>query len=231
MGAVGALLMALMRRRLDMPLLKHALQSTARLSTFVLFILIGSTLFSFTFIAVDGQLWVEHLFDKLPGGQIGFLLFVNLMVFVLGFFLDFFEIAFILVPLLAPVAEKLDINLIWFGVMLAMNLQTSFLTPPFGFALFYLRSVAPAKPFLDRVTGRETEGVKTMDIYRGSIPFVLIQLFMLTLLLVFPEIVTFSLDKPVEFDPNSMQLEIPGSFGGGWNDGGGNGGGAGNGGW
>ncbi|MGQ5489127.1 TRAP transporter large permease [Thauera sp. ZXT1-4] len=231
MGAVGALLMALMRRRLDMPLLKHALQSTARLSTFVLFILIGSTLFSFTFIAVDGQLWVEHLFDKLPGGQIGFLLFVNLMVFVLGFFLDFFEIAFILVPLLAPVAEKLDINLIWFGVMLAMNLQTSFLTPPFGFALFYLRSVAPAKPFLDRVTGRETEGVKTMDIYRGSIPFVLIQLFMLTLLLVFPEIVTFSLDKPVEFDPDSMQLEIPGSFGGGWNDGGGNGGGVGNGGW
>ena len=235
MGAVGALLMALMRRRLDMPLLKHALQSTARLSTFVLFILIGSTLFSFTFIAVDGQLWVEHLFDKLPGGQIGFLLFVNLMVFVLGFFLDFFEIAFILVPLLAPIAEKLDINLIWFGVMLAMNLQTSFLTPPFGFALFYLRSVAPAKPFLDRVTGRETEGVKTMDIYRGSIPFVLIQLFMLSLLLVFPEIVTFSLDKPVEFDPNSMQLEIPGSFGGGWNDGGGNGGGngggAGNGGW
>jgi TRAP-type mannitol/chloroaromatic compound transport system permease large subunit len=219
MGAVGALLMALVRRRLDLPLLKHALESTARLSTFVLFILIGSTLFSFTFIAVDGQLWVEHLFDKLPGGQVGFLIFVNLMVFVLGFFLDFFEIAFILVPLLAPIAEKLDINLIWFGVMLAMNLQTSFLTPPFGFALFYLRSVAPTKSFLDRVTGRQIEGVTTMDIYRGSIPFVIIQVIMLTLLLVFPEIVTFSLDKPVLVDPDSIQLEIPGSFdGGGWGD-------------
>ncbi|HRP24717.1 MAG TPA: TRAP transporter large permease subunit [Thauera sp.] len=219
MGAVGALLMAVVRRRLDFATLKRALESTAQLSTFVLFILIGSTLFSFTFIAVDGQIWVEHLFDKLPGGEIGFLLFVNLMVFVLGFFLDFFEIAFILVPLLAPVAEKLDINLIWFGVMLAMNLQTSFLTPPFGFALFYLRSVAPVSSFLDRVTGKRVEGVKTMDIYRGSIPFVIIQLIMLGLLLAFPQLVTFSLDKPVQFDPDTMQLEIPGNFGGGgWDD-------------
>ncbi|MFU2489381.1 TRAP transporter large permease [Thauera sp. WH-1] len=219
MGAVGALLMAFVRRRLDFATLKRALESTAQLSTFVLFILIGSTLFSFTFIAVDGQIWVEHLFDKLPGGEIGFLLFVNLMVFVLGFFLDFFEIAFILIPLLAPVAEKLDINLIWFGVMLAMNLQTSFLTPPFGFALFYLRSVAPVGSFLDRVTGKRVEGVKTMDIYRGSIPFVIIQLIMLGLLLAFPQLVTFSLDKPVQFDPDTMQLEIPGNFGGGgWDD-------------
>ena len=219
MGAVGALLMAFVRRRLDFATLKRALESTAQLSTFVLFILIGSTLFSFTFIAVDGQIWVEHLFDKLPGGEIGFLLFVNLMVFVLGFFLDFFEIAFILIPLLAPVAEKLDINLIWFGVMLAMNLQTSFLTPPFGFALFYLRSVAPVGSFMDRVTGKRVEGVKTMDIYRGSIPFVIIQLIMLGLLVAFPQLVTFSLDKPVEFDPDTMQLEIPGNFGGGgWDD-------------
>ncbi len=219
MGAIGALLMALVRRRLDFPTLKRALESTAQLSTFVLFILIGSTLFSFTFIAVDGQLWVEHLFDQLPGGEIGFLLFVNLMVFVLGFFLDFFEIAFILVPLLAPVAEKLDINLIWFGVMLAMNLQTSFLTPPFGFALFYLRSVAPVGSFIDRVTGKRTEGVKTMDIYRGSVPFVIIQLIMLGLLIAFPQLVTFSLDEPVEFDPATMQLEIPSNFGGGgWNE-------------
>ena len=220
MGAVGALLMAVVRRRLDFQTLKRALESTAQLSTFVLFILIGSTLFSFTFIAVDGQIWVEHLFDKLPGGEIGFLLFVNLMVFVLGFFLDFFEIAFILIPLLAPVAEKLDINLIWFGVMLAMNLQTSFLTPPFGFALFYLRSVAPVGSFVDRVTGKRTEGVKTMEIYRGSIPFVIIQLIMLGLLLAFPQLVTFSLDKPVEFDPDTMQLEIPSNFGGGgaWDD-------------
>jgi tripartite ATP-independent transporter DctM subunit len=220
MGAVGALLMAVVRRRLDFQTLKRALESTAQLSTFVLFILIGSTLFSFTFIAVDGQIWVEHLFDKLPGGEIGFLLFVNLMVVVLGFFLDFFEIAFILIPLLAPVAEKLDINLIWFGVMLAMNLQTSFLTPPFGFALFYLRSVAPVGSFVDRVTGKRTEGVKTMEIYRGSIPFVIIQLIMLGLLMAFPQLVTFSLDKPVEFDPDTMQLEIPSNFGGGgaWDD-------------
>jgi TRAP-type mannitol/chloroaromatic compound transport system permease large subunit len=216
MGAVGALLMAIARRRLDLATLKHALESTARLSTFVLFILIGSTLFSFTFIAVDGQLWVEHLFDKLPGGQIGFLIFVNLMIFVLGFFLDFFEIAVILVPLLAPVAEKLDINLIWFGVLLAMNLQTSFLTPPFGFALFYLRSVAPVSSFIDRVTSKRTEGVKTMDIYRGSIPFVIIQLIMLTLLVLFPQLVTFSLDKRVDVDLDSIQLDIPVGFGGGW---------------
>jgi TRAP-type mannitol/chloroaromatic compound transport system permease large subunit len=156
MGAVGGMIMAFSRGKLDMALLKHGLESTARLSCFVLFILIGSTIFSFTFTAVDGPIWVEHLFDKLPGGEIGFLVFVNTVIFFLGFFIDFFEIAFILIPLLAPVADKLGIDLVWFGVLLAMNLQTSFLTPPFGFALFYLRSVAPMRPLPWSTRSRST---------------------------------------------------------------------------
>lgn len=215
MGAVGAMIMASARRKLNMGLLKHALEATARLSCFVLFILIGSTIFSFTFTAVDGQLWVEHLFDKLPGGQIGFLVFVNFVIFFLGFFIDFFEIAFILVPLLAPVADKMGIDLVWFGILLAMNLQTSFLTPPFGFALFYLRSVAPVNAFTDRITGKRVEGVKTIDIYRGSIPFVIIQLAMVVTLIAFPGIVTFGLDKGVQVDLDTIKIEVQ-SGGGGW---------------
>jgi TRAP-type mannitol/chloroaromatic compound transport system permease large subunit len=220
MGAVGAMAMAFARRKLDKSLLVHALESTARLSCFVLFILIGSTIFSFTFTAVDGQVWVEHLFDKLPGGQVGFLVFVNLVVFLLGFFIDFFEIAFILVPLLAPVAEKLGIDLVWFGILLAMNLQTSFLTPPFGFALFYLRSVAPVKAFTDRITGRPVAGVKTMDIYRGSIPFVLIQIAMVAALIAFPGLVTFGLEEKVEVDLERIHIDVPGTEGG-WGEAGG----------
>ncbi len=217
MGAVGGMIMALMRGKLDMGLLKHALESTARLSCFVLFILIGSTIFSFTFTAIDGQIWVEHLFDKLPGGEIGFLVFVNTVIFFLGFFIDFFEIAFILIPLLAPVADKMGIDLVWFGVLLAMNLQTSFLTPPFGFALFYLRSVAPAKDFIDRVTSKRVAGVKTMDIYRGSIPFVILQIAMVVALIMFPGLVTFSLDKKVEVDLDTIQIDVQGGGdGGGW---------------
>ena len=216
MGAVGGMAMALVRGKLSMPLLKHALEATARLSCFVLFILIGSTIFSFTFTAVDGQIWVEHLFDKLPGGEIGFLVFVNTMIFFLGFFIDFFEIAFILIPLLAPVADKMGIDLVWFGVLLAMNLQTSFLTPPFGFALFYLRSVAPAKDYTDRVTSKLVAGVKTMDIYRGSIPFVIMQIIMVVALIVFPGLVTFSLDKKVEVDLDTIEINVQGGGDGGW---------------
>ncbi|AVR89278.1 TRAP transporter large permease [Thauera aromatica] len=215
MGAVGGMIMAFARGKLDMSLLTHALESTARLSCFVLFILIGSTIFSFTFTAVDGQIWVEHLFDKLPGGQLGFLLFVNVVIFFLGFFIDFFEIAFILVPLLAPVADKMGIDLVWFGVLLAMNLQTSFLTPPFGFALFYLRSVAPSKAYTDRSTRKQIEGVKTMDIYRGSIPFVLLQIVMVVMLIAFPQLVTSGLDEKVEVDLESIRIEIP-TGDGGW---------------
>jgi len=142
MGAVGAVVLAMMRGRLSGKVLREALDSSAKLTTFVMFVLIGSTIFALVFRAVDGDLWVEHLFSLVPGGVWGFLLVVNLIVFILGFFIDFFEIAFILLPLLAPVAHKLGIDLIWFGVMIGMNLQTSFLTPQFGFALFYLRSVA-----------------------------------------------------------------------------------------
>ncbi len=216
MGAMGGMAMAFARGKLDMPLLRHALESTARLSCFVLFILIGSTIFSFTFTAVDGQIWVEHLFDKLPGGQVGFLVFVNVVIFFLGFFIDFFEIAFILVPLLAPVADKLGIDLVWFGVLLAMNLQTSFLTPPFGFALFYLRSVAPAKDYLDRLTGKSVASVKTMDIYRGSIPFVVIQIAMVAALIAFPGLVTSGLDKSVQVDLDTIEIKVESGNAGGW---------------
>jgi tripartite ATP-independent transporter DctM subunit len=161
MGALGAFVMALARRKLELRLLKEALENTTKLAIFVLFILIGSTVFSFTFNAADGHIFIEHLFSKLPGGAMGFLIVVNLLVFVLGMFIDFFEIAFIVVPLLVPVAEKLlpallpagSDALIWFGVIIAMNLQTSFLTPPFGFALFYLRSVAAKSDYNDRITG------------------------------------------------------------------------------
>jgi TRAP-type mannitol/chloroaromatic compound transport system permease large subunit len=214
LGAVGAMIMALLRRRLNWERMREALESTTRLSVFVLFILIGATVFSFTFTAIDGKEWVEHLFDKLPGGQIGFLIFVNAVIFFLGFFLDFFEIAFILIPMLAPVADKLGIDLIWFGVMIALNMQTSFLTPPFGFALFYLRSVAPVGKFIDRVSGERIDGIRTAQIYRGSIAFVIIQLIMLALIMTFPEIVTGNLDAKVEVDLDTIQIQAPPSDGG-----------------
>ncbi|PKO66432.1 MAG: C4-dicarboxylate ABC transporter [Betaproteobacteria bacterium HGW-Betaproteobacteria-16] len=200
MGALGALIMAGARRTLSFSLLKQALENTTKLAIFVMFILIGSTVFSFTFNAADGHIWVEHLFDKLPGGQLGFLLFVNALVFVLGMFIDFFEIAFIVIPLLAPVAEKLDINLIWFGIILAMNLQTSFLTPPFGFALFYLRSVAARNDYDDVITGKRIKAVTTAQIYKGSIAFIILQVIMVAVIVLNPGIVTGNLDKEVVVD-------------------------------
>ncbi len=215
MGAVGALIMALSRRQLSMVLLKEALDNSARLSCFVLFILIGSTVFSFTFNAADGHIWVEHLFDKLPGGQIGFLVFVNLLVFILGMFIDFFEIAFIVIPILAPVADKMDINLIWFGVIIAMNLQTSFLTPPFGFALFYLRSVAARTAYKDTVTGKQIEPLTTPQIYKGAIAFIILQLIMVAVLIMYPGLVTGSLDEKVKVDLNTIELDAGSSS---WGD-------------
>jgi len=200
MGAMGALIMSVARGRLGFKLLRQALDSTAKLSVFVMFILIGSTVFSFTFNAADGHIWVEHLFDKLPGGQLGFLLVVNLLVFILGMFIDFFEIAFIVVPILAPVADKMGIDLIWFGVILAMNLQTSFLTPPFGFALFYLRSVAAKKDYKDRVTGRLIPAVTTAQIYKGSIAFIILQLIMVTAVVAYPELVSGGIEKVEKID-------------------------------
>jgi TRAP-type mannitol/chloroaromatic compound transport system permease large subunit len=200
MGALGALIMSVARGRLGFGLMKQALDSTAKLSVFVMFILIGSTVFSFTFNAADGHIWVEHLFDKLPGGQLGFLLVVNLLVFILGCFIDFFEIAFIVVPILAPVADKMGIDLIWFGVILAMNLQTSFLTPPFGFALFYLRSVAAKNDYKDRVTGELIPAVTTAQIYKGSIAFIILQLIMVAAVIAYPELVSGGIEKVEKID-------------------------------
>lgn len=205
MGAVGALLMAAVRGRLTFKVLGQALENSTKLSIFVMFILIGSTIFGFTFSAADGKVWVEHLFDKLPGGQIGFLIFVNLLVFGLGFFLDFFEIAFIVIPLLAPVAESLDINLIWFGIIIAMNLQTSFLTPPFGFALFYLRSVAPRNDYIDKVTNRRIPKITTEQIYKGSIAFIVLQILMVILLVWQPQLVTGQLKQDVKMDDSAAR--------------------------
>ena len=204
MGAVGALAMALARRRIDMKLLRQAMDSTMKLSCFVLFILIGSTCFSLTFQGVEGQHWVEHLLTSLPGGQVGFLIVVNIMVFLLAFFLDFFELSFIIVPLLGPVAIKLGIDPVWFGVLLAVNMQTSFMHPPFGFALFYLRSVAPISDYIDKITGKKVARVTTGQIYQGSIPFVLIQILMVALLIVFPGLVSRGGDEGVKVDADQV---------------------------
>ena len=189
MGATGALIMALSRKRLDFSLLKQAMDSTAKLTTFVIFILVGARVFSLTFYGVDGHKWVEHLLSDLPGGEVGFLIVVNILIFLLAFFLDFFELAFIVLPLLAPAAENLGIDLIWFGVLMAVNMQTSFMHPPFGFALFYLRSVAPSLPYKDTVTGKMTDPVTTGQIYWGAVPFVGIQVVMVALVIAFPQLV------------------------------------------
>jgi TRAP-type mannitol/chloroaromatic compound transport system permease large subunit len=208
MGATGALLLALANNRLDWSLLRQAMDTTAKISSFVLFILIGSTVFSLVFRGVNGDLWVESLLTSLPGGQVGFLIFVNAFVFVLAFFLDFFELAFIVIPLLGPVADKLGIDLIWFGVLLGVNMQTSFMHPPFGFALFYLRSVAPSEEFVDKITGKLTAPLTTGQIYWGSIPFVCIQLVMVTLVIAFPSLVLVALDHGPKVDPTKLQIQI-----------------------
>jgi TRAP-type mannitol/chloroaromatic compound transport system permease large subunit len=226
MGALGALLLAGVKRRLEgnpdrlnWTLIRDALERTAKLSSFVLFILIGARIFSLTFYGVDGHKWVEHLLTSLPGGLYGFLVVVNLAVFLLAFFLDFFELAFIVVPLLKPAAEAifrtsaeavalakslglstaliggkeqvLDVTpfVVWLGVLLAVNMQTSFMHPPFGFALMFLRSVAPSQPYADKVTGRMTAPVTTGEIYWGAIPFLAIQLTMVALLIAMPSLV------------------------------------------
>jgi len=207
MGALGAFVMAMARKRLSFKLLKQALNTTTKLSCFVLFILIGATMFSLTFQAVDGAVWVEHLMTGLPGGQLGFLIVVNILIFLLAFFLDFFELAFIVVPLLAPVADKLGIDLIWLGVLLGVNMQTSFMHPPFGFALFYLRSVAPDKAYTDRITRQPIPPVTTGQIYWGAVPFVLIQIFMVGLIIAFPGIVARDVEAKVDID--KVKIEAP----------------------
>jgi TRAP-type mannitol/chloroaromatic compound transport system permease large subunit len=209
MGATGALIMALARRRLSWKLLKQGMDTTAKLSTFVVFILLGARVFSLTFYGVNGHVWVEHLLLHLPGGQLGFLIVVNILIFVLAFFLDFFELSFIVIPLVGPVADKLGIDLIWFGVLLGVNMQTSFMHPPFGFALFYLRSVAPAKDYLDKLTGRLMPRVTTGQIYWGAVPFVLIQIVMIALVIAFPQMVMVYKAKESTVDPTKIQIQLP----------------------
>ena len=209
MGAMGALILGAAKRRLTWDLIRQAVESTAKLSAFVVFILIGARVFSLTFYGVSGHIWVEHLLISLPGGQIGFLVFVNAFVFILAFFLDFFELAFIIIPLLGPPAEKLGIDLIWFGVILGVNMQTSFMHPPFGFALFYLRSVAPKEPYLDRVTGKRMDPVTTGQIYWGAVPFVVIQVIMVGLVILFPAMVMHYKGVASTIDPNKVKIEIP----------------------
>ena len=196
MGAVGAMVLAAINGRFTWKLLREAMGNTMRITSMVIFILIGATVFSLVFQGVDGSHWVEHLLSHLPGGQTGFLIFVNIFIFFLAFFLDFFEIAFIVVPLLAPVAAKLDIDLVWFGVLLCINLQTSFMHPPFGFALFYLRSIAP-------------KSVLTKDIYLGAIPWLGLQLILVAIVIFWPESVTFFLDRGTGIDPATVTIDVP----------------------
>ena len=193
--AVGAIGLAALHRRLTWDLLWQGMNSTMRITAMVIFILIGSTVFGLVFRGMDGDLWIEQHLMSLPGGVTGFLIAVNLFIFVLAFFLDFFEIAFIVIPLLAPVAAKLGIDLIWFGVLLGANMQTSFMHPPFGFALFYLRGVAPKE-------------VKSSDIYWGAVPWVFMQLLLVAILIFWPGLVTGFVDKPVTIDPAKIEIQL-----------------------
>ncbi|KEQ06194.1 TRAP transporter large permease [Pseudorhizobium pelagicum] len=213
MGATGALILALAKRRLSFGIIKNALDATTKLSAFVMMILIGARVFGLTFYGINGNVWIEELLLALPGGDYGFLIVVTIIVFILGCFLDFFEIAFIMVPLLAPVAEAHGIDLVWFGIILSINLQTSFLTPPFGFSLFFLRSIAPASPWLDKVTNRRMPAMKTTDIYKGVFPYIVIQFAMILVVIFFPGLVMhYKTDTPT-VDPGEIRIDIPG-FGG-----------------
>ncbi|MBL0729891.1 TRAP transporter large permease subunit [Piscinibacter sp. HJYY11] len=205
MGAVGAMILAAIHRRLTWDLIKGAMTGTMRITAMVVFILIGSRVFSLVFQGVEGGKWIEHLLSDLPGGQIGFLLAVNVFIFFLAFFLDFFEIAFIILPLLGPVADKLGINMVWFGVLLCVNMQTSFMHPPFGFALFYLRGISDTL-FKNGALPRK---VLSSDIYLGSIPWVILQLLLVVIVIFFPQTVTVFLDKEQKVDIDKVQIETP----------------------
>ncbi|SNT71608.1 TRAP transporter large permease [Paracoccus seriniphilus] len=207
MGAVGALVLAWMKKRLSYGVINQALLATARLSSFVMFILIGATVFSLTYYSINGHIWVKDLLTALPGGRYGFLIATCGIIFFLAFFLDFFELAFVIVPLLIPAANALEIDLVWFGVILAVTMQTSFLTPPVGFALFYLRSVAPQKPYKDKITGLEMDAITTAQIYRGTIPFVILQVLMIAMVIIFPRMVMHY--KGPIVDTSDIKIEIP----------------------
>ncbi|WP_135468018.1 TRAP transporter large permease [Crenalkalicoccus roseus] len=196
MGVVGATLLAVLNRRFTYALLRQAMANTMRITSMVIFILIGATVFALVFQGVDGSIWIEHLLTQLPGGAMGFLVFTQVFIFLLAFFLDFFEIAFIVIPLLAPVAAKLGIDLVWFGVLVGVNMQTSFMHPPFGFALFYLRGIAPKE-------------VLTKDIYLGAIPWLCLQLVLVAIVLMWPESVTYFLDRGPKVDPSTVIIDVP----------------------
>jgi tripartite ATP-independent transporter DctM subunit len=178
LGAVGAMILAALNKRLTIENLKDTMNDTAKLTVMVVFLLIGSTVFSLVFRGVYGDVWIDNLLLNIPGGKWGLIFIANLVIFILGFFIDFFEIVFIVIPMIAPTAAKLGIDMVWFGVMIGMNLQASFLTPPFGFSIFYLKGVSPPE-------------LKTTHVYRGVIPFIIIQLIALTVMIVYPEIVKY----------------------------------------
>ena len=196
MGTVGAMLLAAANRRLTPALLWQGMATTMQITAMVVFILIGATVFSLVFAGVEGGHWIEDLLSDLPGGRTGFLIFVNVFIFLLAFFLDFFEIAFIILPLLIPTAKALGIDLVWFGVMVCVNMQTAFMHPPFGFALFYVRSVTPAS-------------VLTRDIYLGAIPFLLLQLVLVAIVVAWPESVTAFIPGGRGIDPATVTIDIP----------------------
>jgi len=213
MGAAGAFILAALHRRLTWPLVQEAMAGTMRITAMVVFILIGSRTFSLVFQGVEGGAWIEHLLSNLPGGQIGFLIAVNVFIFFLAFFLDFFEIAFIILPLLGPVASKMGIDLVWFGVMLCVNMQTSFMHPPFGFALFYLRGISDTL----FKSGSIPRKVESSDIYMGAIPWVLMQLLLVGVVIFFPSSVTMFLEKEKAVDMNKA-AEMLQDMGGGARD-------------
>ena len=207
MGALGAMALAALQRRLSWGLLQSAMTATMRMTAMVVFILIGSRAFSLVFQGIGGGLWIEHLMSSLPGGQIGFLIVVNIFIFVLAFFLDFFEIAFIVLPLLAPVAHKLGIDLVWFGVLIAVNMQTSFMHPPFGFSLFYLRGISDTL-FKE---GKLERKVQSKDLYLGAIPWVVMQLILVAIVIFVPQTVTAFLDKEVAVDTDKVEINFQGA--------------------
>ena len=202
MGVVGAMILAALNRRLTWTLVSQAMTTTATLTAMVVFILIGASIFTLVFQGMGGGEWIKYLLSHIPGGQVGFLIFVNIFIFFLAFFLDFFEIAFIVIPLLAPVAESLGIDLIWFGVLICINMQTAFMHPPFGFALFYLRSIAP-------------KSLKTSQIYLGALPWLGLQLLLVVIVIFWPGLVTGMLDRGPAVDPANVQIFAPGAGVGG----------------
>ncbi|HET6789315.1 MAG TPA: TRAP transporter large permease subunit [Aquabacterium sp.] len=204
LGAIGGMVLAALHRRLTLSLIWQAMDSTLRVTAMVIFILLGSSVFSLVFQGVDGNVWIEHMLADLPGGPLGFLIVVNLFVFFLAFFLDFFEIAFIIVPLLAPVAQKLGIDLVWFGVLLCVNMQTSFMHPPFGFALFYLRGIG------DQIfkNGAIPKPIESRDIYLGAIPWVGMQLLLVAVVIFWPESVTYWLEKEAQVNVDDVKIEM-----------------------